>query len=70
VPFADHADRVAAMETWRAFIDQHPATVAAGACVIVGPAKIMFLNYQTKQLINSKAAPDTWEPAALSDLGL
>lgn len=67
VLWADHMDYVEGLAEWTKWTEGHPATVAAGACVTIGPTNTSYLNFVTKQMIQSATKPGAWQPAALSD---
>jgi hypothetical protein len=46
---------------------QHPAAIAAGALIIVGPNQRQYIDLQAQSVVISKAGPDEWEPSAISD---
>ena len=61
------ADQVSAMAAWHEMTLTHPATLAAGACVIVGPTTTSYCDLRTKTMIRSPTPDGAWQPAALSD---
>jgi hypothetical protein len=67
VLFKSHADQVKAMEGWLEMTWEHPATQAAGACVIIGPTTTSYMDLQTRTVLQSRSADGTWQPSALSD---
>jgi hypothetical protein len=67
VLFKDHADQVEAMEGWVEMTWEHPASLAAGACVIIGPTTTSYMDLQTKTVVQSRTADGAWQPSALSD---
>ncbi len=69
VLFKDRADQKSAMEVWFVTVtEQHPATLAAGACVLIGPSKTSYMDLRSRIAMQSRTADGAWQPAALSDL--
>jgi hypothetical protein len=68
VLFADDADQAAAMRDWLSAIQGHPKTLAAGACVVIGPTVTSYADVRSRQIVQSRTAKGTWQPGAMSDL--
>jgi len=47
----------------------HPATLAAGGCVIIGPTQTQYVDLRTRAVTVSKTNEE-WKPSALSDYGI
>ena len=45
----------------------HPATQAAGACVIIGPGVTRYFDLGTHTIVQSPTADGAWQPSAASD---
>jgi hypothetical protein len=45
----------------------HPATLAADACVIVGPNETRYCDLATHTIVVSRTPDGAWQPAAVSD---
>jgi hypothetical protein len=50
---ADHAD---AVNTWMMMTQNHPATLAAGACVIIGPTTTSYMDIRSRVITQSRTA--------------
>lgn len=67
VLFESKADGEDAIEAWHEMTLHHPATQAAGGCVIIGPTTTSFCDLRSKTMLQSRTADGVWEPSALSD---
>ena len=67
VLFENKADQDDAMATWCPMAISHPATVAAGACVIIGPTTTSYMDLQTRMAWQSGTADGAWKPSAATD---
>jgi hypothetical protein len=68
VQFADDADQAAAMRYWLPAIHGHPNTLAAGACVVIGPTVTGYVDVRSRQVVQSRTAEGAWQPGAVSDM--
>jgi hypothetical protein len=68
VLFADDADQAAAMRNWLPAIQGHPKTLAAGACVVIGPTMTAYMDVRSRQVVQSRTAKGAWQPGAVSDM--
>jgi hypothetical protein len=68
VLFADDADQADAMRGWLPAIHGHPNTLAAGACVLIGPTVTGYVDVGSRQVVQSRTAKDAWQPGAVSDV--
>jgi hypothetical protein len=68
VLFADDADQAAAMRYWLPAIHGHPKTLAAGACVAIGPTVTRYVDVHSRQVVQSRTAKGAWQPGAVSDM--
>ena len=66
VLFRDEAESAAGMEVWMEMYTNHPATLAAGTCVIIGPTQTQYMDFRQRVVHVSKAADEAWEPGAFS----
>jgi hypothetical protein len=69
VPFENDEDQADAMIQWCEMTAAHPAAVAAGAFVTIGPTVTCFFDIQSRTVIQSRTADGAWQPSAMSDLG-
>jgi hypothetical protein len=60
-------DAAATVAMWQDMVLEHPATLAAGACVIIGPTTTSYMDIRTRTMIQSRTADGTWKPSATSD---
>ena len=65
--FETMAEQVAAVKAWTDMVLRHPATVAAGACVIVGPTTTQHLTLRAQTSSQSVTPPGTYRPSACDD---
>jgi hypothetical protein len=56
------------MRTWYEMTHNHPATLAAGGCVVIGPTTTMYFDFRSHTVYQSDTAEGEWQPAAMSDL--
>ena len=68
VLFADDADQADAMRGWLPAIHGHPNTLAAGACVVIGPTVTGYVDVRSRQVVQSRTAKGAWQPGAVSDM--
>jgi hypothetical protein len=61
------ADQASTVAAWHEMILSHPATLAAGACVIIGPTTTSYLDLQTRTALQSRSADGAWKPSAATD---
>lgn len=67
VLFKNKADQDSTTEGWSLMTLNHPATLAAGACVVIGPTTTSYMDLRTHTVIQSRTADGAWQPSALSD---
>jgi hypothetical protein len=67
VLFKNRADQAEAMEGWVEMTWEHPATLAAGACVIVGPTTTSYMDLQTRTAWQSRTGDGAWKPSTVTD---
>jgi hypothetical protein len=65
--FKSDADQADAMDAWMAMTMEHPATLAAEACVIIGPNVTNYVDLRSQAVTQSRTAEGAWQPSALSD---
>jgi hypothetical protein len=71
VLFGSIADAEVATHLWFVFVTtRHPATLAAGACVIISGAVTNYFDLPTHTVVTSPTPVGTWQPSALSDWGI
>jgi hypothetical protein len=68
VLFKSRADQAEGMKGWVEMMWEHPATLAAGACVIIGPTTTSYFDLQTKTVVQSPTADGAWQPSAVYDV--
>jgi hypothetical protein len=55
------------MEEWMDKVLSHPATLASGGCVIIGPTQVQHCDVRTRTMSISKPKDTGWQPATVSD---
>jgi hypothetical protein len=68
VPFENDADLVEGNQQWMDRLMSHPAAIAAGAYVIVGPTQTMFTNLRNRTVIKCRRNHGEWKPSAVADV--
>ena len=51
VLFKDHTDQASTVAAWHDMTLNHPATLAAGACVIIGPTTTSYMDLRSRTVI-------------------
>jgi|SRR4051812_10907250 hypothetical protein len=63
----DDPDQDAVMDQWNELVFNHPATLAAGGCVIIGPTTTTYVDLRSGIATQSETEDGAWQPSALSD---
>jgi hypothetical protein len=69
VLFASEPESSPAVEAWCDRVLEHPATLAAGGCLMIGPSMTMHFDLQSHTVIQTRTAEGHWQPTAVTDLG-